>query len=234
MRRPQRVFNYFGSKVAAAKHYPAPKHDKIIEPFAGGAGYSLFHREKQVHLVDLNPDVIDAWLWLIKASAEEVRKLPLLTPGEAIPASLTRGQKLVLGWATSLVSASPQRILVPSSAKVPNSFWGENRREALASLVDQIRHWTAKCCSYEEIKNEKATWFIDPPYFGDVGQLYPFSDVNYEKLAEFCSSRKGQVIVCEGPEAVWLPFRPSHETPGALSPSTGRRDRSTERIWTSG
>ncbi len=232
MARPQRVFNYFGSKVMAAKHYPTPRYDKIIEPFAGGAGYSLLHREKQVHLVDVNPDVIDAWLWLIQASSNEVRKLPLLTPGEAIPASLTRGQKLVVGWATSLVSASPQRILVPSSARVPNSFWGSNRRSALASLVDQIRHWTAECGSYSQITNEEATWFVDPPYFGPVGQLYPFSTIDYEHLGAWCEEREGQVIVCEGPEATWLPFRPSHNTPGNLSPATGRRDRSAERIWT--
>ena len=37
------VLNYFGSKVSTAHKYPAPKHDLIIEPFAGGAGYSLCH-----------------------------------------------------------------------------------------------------------------------------------------------------------------------------------------------
>lgn len=39
------VLNYFGSKVSVAHKYPPPKHDIIIEPFAGGAGYSLCYDE---------------------------------------------------------------------------------------------------------------------------------------------------------------------------------------------
>ena len=45
------LFKWFGSKWLSSKHYPAPEHDVIFEPFAGSAGYSLRHHEKQFVLI---------------------------------------------------------------------------------------------------------------------------------------------------------------------------------------
>ncbi len=231
-RKPFRVMNYFGSKVASAKNYPEPQYDTIIEPFCGGAGYSLYHREKQVYLYDINEDVVDCWKWLIQASSKDVLDLPLLQPGEMIPESLSRGQKLVLGWSVSLVSANPQRFLVPSSKDVPGSFWCHNRRASLAKLVDEIRHWKVCGAMYSNLANRKATWFCDPPYQAQEGRAYPYSVVDYKHLGKWCKSRDGQVIVCEQEGADWLPFRTSHVTPGGLSPATAKRVRNQEVIWT--
>lgn len=36
-------FPYYGSMWNRARYYPAPQHDIVKEPFAGGAGYSLFY-----------------------------------------------------------------------------------------------------------------------------------------------------------------------------------------------
>lgn len=54
-------FNFYGGKWKAAPTYPAPKHDTIIEPFAGGAGYSLRHHERQVVLIDRDPVIAGIW-----------------------------------------------------------------------------------------------------------------------------------------------------------------------------
>jgi len=35
------MFSYYGSKSKIVDCYPAPRYDKIIEPFAGSARYSL-------------------------------------------------------------------------------------------------------------------------------------------------------------------------------------------------
>jgi site-specific DNA-adenine methylase len=37
------MFSYYGSKSKIVKYYPCPAHDKIIEPFAGSARYSLLN-----------------------------------------------------------------------------------------------------------------------------------------------------------------------------------------------
>jgi site-specific DNA-adenine methylase len=53
------VFSYYGSKTKLVHLYPPPKHDTIIEPFAGAAAYSLYgdHWQKQVILYDAYPKV---------------------------------------------------------------------------------------------------------------------------------------------------------------------------------
>jgi hypothetical protein len=36
-------FSYYGAKWGLGRHYSAPAHWTVVEPFAGSAGYSLFH-----------------------------------------------------------------------------------------------------------------------------------------------------------------------------------------------
>ena len=73
----------------------------------------------------------------------------------------------------------------------------------------------------------KATWFVDPPY-QEAGKHYRHgsSSINYERLAEWCVSRLGQVIVCEAYGADWLPF-------GLIADvkTTRKGKRSTEVVW---
>ena len=52
------------------------------------------------------------------------------------------------------------------------------------------------------------------------------NDIDYSALADWCHSRKGQVIVCENEGADWLPFERLCEQVGA-----NRAKRSMEVIW---
>jgi 16S rRNA G966 N2-methylase RsmD len=75
------------------------------------------------------------------------------------------------------------------------------------------------------IANVEATWFIDPPY-QKAGKYYTgHNKMDFEKLGEWCKSRKGQVIVCENQGADWLPFR-------FLTEHRGSMQKNTEVIWT--
>lgn len=230
-----RAFNYYGSKVRAAGNYSPPRFRQIVEPFAGGAGYSLAHRTHDVVLIDLNADVIDAWRYLIATPAADILALPLLQPGESVPADLPRGARLIIGWSVMLCGASPQGNLVPAAARVPTSFWGESRRAALASLSCEIRHWQAFRLGYRDVPNtdDDATWFVDPPYFGRAGSHYPHGSdaIDYAHLATWCKTRRGQVIVCEGPDAKWLPFRASHDHAAAPTADIVGRRRSVEMVY---
>lgn len=51
------LFKWFGSKWLSSKILPEPQCDTIIEPFAGGAGYSLRHSQKKVILVETDPHI---------------------------------------------------------------------------------------------------------------------------------------------------------------------------------
>ncbi len=44
--------------------YPPPKFDKIIEPFAGSARYSLKYWQKDVTLIDKYEVIVRTWKWL--------------------------------------------------------------------------------------------------------------------------------------------------------------------------
>jgi len=56
--------------------------------------------------------------------------------------------------------------------------------------------------------------------------------VDYERLASWCRTRKGQTIVCENEGATWLPFEPFLVTKANESKTGGKRSR--EAIWTGG
>lgn len=112
----------------------------------------------------------------------------------------------------------------------PKSYWGDECKRRLASQIDYIKHWCVICGSYDNIDNQEATWFIDPPYQKSCGRQYKFNEIDYTKLANWCRSRKGQVIVCEQEGADWLPFKPLTVAKG----SSGRQKGSLysrEVVW---
>ena len=65
-------WRYYGGKNRAAKWYPAPEHDTIVEPFAGAAGYSCRYSDRKVILIDKSPIIAGMWRYLIKASPAEI------------------------------------------------------------------------------------------------------------------------------------------------------------------
>jgi 16S rRNA G966 N2-methylase RsmD len=100
----------------------------------------------------------------------------------------------------------------------------------IASNVKNIRHWKIKHCSYADIPNVKAHWFIDPPY-QKAGTAYKCSskDINFDHLGSWCMDRKGTVIVCENRGAEWLPFRDFYSA--TATPGKGRTGVSHEVIF---
>jgi hypothetical protein len=222
-------FAYYGGKWRIAPRYPWPDFDTIIEPFAGSAGYALRYYGLKVQLFDANPIVVGVWDYLIRASREEVRSLPLIfdsvddvhAPQEA---------KWFIGFWMNAGVASPCK--KPSKwmrqGLKPHCFWGEYARDRISRQVDFIRHWSVREREFAEIENLKATWFIDPPYEA-AGRHYPFQVTDYVDLAAWSRTRYGQVIVCENEGASWLPFKPFHAA--KANSSSGRGKKSLEAAW---
>lgn len=229
-----RAINYYGAKANAAHRYPAPNYPMIVEPFAGGAGYSLAHRDSRVLLFDLSQDVIGAWRYLIETPGSEILRLPVLAVGQSIPAELPVGARLLIGFNTMISSSHAQSRLVKKAATRPRWFWGASRRRSLAALADEIKHWQAHVGSYCDLPQYECTWFIDPPYQGNAGRHYKHGSqaIDYAHLGEWCRDRRGQAIVCEGGSASWLPFQPLFEAKGFTHKAGGDRRLSTEVIWT--
>lgn len=231
-RLPPLLGRYFGSKWRNAPRYPGPRHDLIIEPFAGGAGYALAHHTKDVVLVEKAKWLADVWAWLISVPPEVIRALPIHEPGETIPAEVQGPARDWVGMWNAFGQARPQEKMVPSAAggngKYRGYFWCKNYRDRSAETVQQIRHWRIINASYRAIPTGEATWFVDPPYVGL--NHYGQGAIDYEHLGSWCLERRGQVIVCENEGADWLPFWPFRDS--HASPRGGKGRRSKEAICT--
>lgn len=199
-------FTYFGGKYRAAPRYDAPRHNTIIEPFAGSAGYSVRNHEKQVILYDVDPIIYGVWDYLIHAKPSEILALPSEVEHVNDIPGPQEARWLVGFW---LNKGRERPRLTPSKwmrLKIhPHSFWGDTIKERIASQVEHIRHWQVFNKSYEDAINQEATWFVDPPYV-KAGKCYRFNKVDYTHLAYWCRDRQGQTIVCEQFGAAWLPF----------------------------
>lgn len=212
MPRLRPFFTFYGAKFRAAKHYPTPECDVVVEPFAGAAGYSVNHYERQVILRDLDPVIAGTWRYLIQVDPEEVYALPDLEEGQTVDdLSVSPDARVLIGWWLNHGTSRPSK--TPSAwmrqGKHASSFWGEQIRERIASQVSEIRHWIVQDGSYSEAEDIEATWFVDPPY-QVAGKHYRHGSkgIDYADLADWCKARRGQLIVCEAEGADWLPFRP--------------------------
>lgn len=205
-------FTFYGGKHRAAKHYPPPLHDQIVEPFAGSAGYSLNYADHQVTLRDLDPVITATWGYLVSATADEIHALPDLEAGQSVgDLDISVGAQHLIGWWLNKGSAQPKRTPSTFMLNYPQGgpYWGQRVRDRIAAQLEHIRHWTVGYGPYESVPNREATWFIDPPY-RLAGKHYRFGSagIDYDALGRWCKTREGQVIVCEADEADWLPFRP--------------------------
>lgn len=200
------MFSYLGSKSKIIKLYPKPENDLIIEPFAGSARYSLEYFEKDVKLFDNNQLIVDIWNYLISASEKDILNLPDIDSHVSIDNYyyLTPTEKALIGFNLARGKAKPRKI------GHGQNNWNQNKIK-IASQLYKIRHWKIEYSDYQNINNELATWFIDPPYkdtqIKSNSDRYPTGDgIDYEYLGNWCINRNGQVIVCEGGTANYLPF----------------------------
>lgn len=220
------MFSYYGSKTNFINLYPPPKFGKIIEPFAGTARYSLKYFDRDVLLVDKYETIINIWKWLQKCSIGDIKKLPRLTHNEKIADykfDCIEAENLC-GFLVGFSNKRPRK--TGSSKLSQRKNFMNFRINQIADSLHKIKHWDIQLGSFEQIPNQKATWFIDPPYNSPAGMRYVHSakEIDFNKLSGWCKSRLGQAIVCEGAKADWLPFK-------ALSAQRTNKKMSNEVIW---
>jgi hypothetical protein len=204
----RQFFRYYGSKFRTIRRYPGPVHDTVIEPCAGSAAYCTTHEPRNVILIEKNPKIAELWRYLIAATPEEIRALPAKFDGPVSRLDVPDGAKHLIGMWCSTASTGPRQTLTRAARRYPAYYWCAHTRDRIASQVDRIKNWRVIQGEYHTAPDVEATWFIDPPYSNAAGALYPACIRDFSQLGTFCQSRKGQVIVCEGPQARWLPFRP--------------------------
>jgi len=213
------MFSYYGSKSKVVDYYPPPKYGKIIEPFAGSARYSLKYFDRDITLIDKYDVIVDVWNYLKNAKESDILGLPHMKTGDSIDNyNLSEIERKFMGFIVQ--SSSGMRRTV--------SPFIEDTTEGLKNIASQlfkIRNWNIILGDYLDLKNQEATWFIDPPYqFGGHEYKCSNKNINFKELAEWCKSRNGQVVVCENTKADWLPFLPMIEMKGC-------QFKTTEAIW---
>jgi site-specific DNA-adenine methylase len=216
------MFSYYGSKSKVVHLYPKPKFDKIIEPFAGSARYSLKYFDRDVLLVDKYEVIVKIWKWLQQASPKDILSLPVLNVGDKINRDDFDciEQAWFMGFIINQGVGMPRLTVSPFAEDAI-----ERQKKFAADNLFKIKHWKIELGSYEDIPNQEAAWFIDPPYqFGGEYYWTGNKHLNYPALADWCKAREGQIIVCENTKADWLPFYAMRELNGTIH-------QTTEAIW---
>jgi hypothetical protein len=217
------MFSYYGSKSKVVDYYPAPKHDLIIEPFAGSARYALKYWERDVIINDKYEVVARIWKFLQQCSPSDILGLPDLKRGDKIDS--VKFECIEMRWLMGFISG--RGLYMPASTV---SEWGETEiaraKKRIAADLYKIKHWHIYQGDYAVLPNVEATWFIDPPYVrGGHKYVHSSGDIEFDAFAEWCQLLQGQIIVCESSDAAWLPFVPLKR----MNTLTGN---TTEGIWT--
>lgn len=219
------MFSYYGAKTNIVNYYPPPKYGKIIEPFAGSARYALRYFDREILLVDKYDVIIKIWKYLQQCSESDILSLPKNIKHGTKLKELKwdcEEQRLLMGFIVSCGAEAPRNLVgYRKTTDRPNHInYTINR---IASNLFKIRHWVIIHGDYKEIKNELATWFIDPPYQVG-GAAYIENEINYDEIGTWCRSREGQIIVCENTKATWMDFTP-------IKKHRGTSKTTTEAVW---
>ncbi len=230
-------FSFFGSKWSASRYYPKPKHDLVVEPFAGSAGYSTFHNPKEVILIDKDPNIIAIWNYLTKVNEQEILSLPDVPLGGTVDdlSCIPQEAKLLIGFWIVRGAERPRK--TPGrwmkEGLSPNAYWGASARQRIASQISSIRHWHIMEGDYKDAPCVKATWFIDPPY-SVAGKTYRYNIDNHDEVGNWCRERLGQTIVCEKEGANWLPFESFRKLKATTRKNIVGGRTSKEVVWVCG
>jgi len=209
-------WSHFGSKARDAYRYPAPHFRLVVEPFSGSARYAFHHAVgHDVWVNDLDPETFQRWSFLTDAgaAARVSEHWPdYVRPGDTLrdlfggTASVPGLMDLAVGYATVGRGGTP----TPKTTRITPFAAGRwPTRRMVLSLIERVRRWKRTNHDYRELPNVEATWFIDAPYSSlTLGGRYRHGAqrLDFHELAEWCLSRRGQVIVCEAAGATWLPF----------------------------
>ncbi len=207
------LFKWFGSKWLSSKTLPKPEYETIIEPFAGGAGYSLRYASHKVTLCETDPHLKVLWRWLIAGATEdEIRQIPINVPeGTDIRSlGLSKGAETLLKTWQRTNNVGDCWTISPWGNK-PGQ-WTANTRARVAAEFGEVAHWCLSESGGLDLLSSKreATWFIDPPY--QYNYQYRSLPVDYTRLAALVRDNAGQRVVCEAlcaktsARPTWLPF----------------------------
>ena len=226
-------FGYFGAKNGLARYYPPPRYPLVIEPFAGAAGYTCYWarhgRVDHAILVDVNPHLVALWHRLQAMTAHDIHNIVIPPVG-----SKTRDPLVANGDQMMALLRGAERVVTSRMIKDRG-----HTKSRLLATQPHWGYWDISCGDYTSCPDYEATWFIDPPYRprpGSSGKMtaggysYRTAALDYDKLADWCLSRKGQVIVCEQMPADWLPFEPFRRQNNAVG--RGTRAIRTEAVFT--
>lgn len=208
------MFYYFGRKGRLAPLYPAPRLSLIIEPFAGSMAYTLHHHPNHALGIDVDANVAEAWRYICGLTSEQVAAYP----------EPVIGDRVFDRWAMMAAGSH-------GTSRAESYIWTERmardlRKQKRLALRHLDYAWRVEYRhdDYRSAPDVEATWFIDPPY-QNVRRGYERTALDYDELAAWCRSRRGQVIVCEQRGADWLPFQPLREIRGTTN------KRTTEVVW---
>lgn len=213
------LFKWFGSKWQSAKHYPAPNHDIIVEPFAGGAGFSLNYSDRRVVIWEDDPNLARLWTWLIsEANSQSILDIPCNLPVglDIRTLGLSEGQQLILKHWQRTNNVGDCWTISPWG-HLPGQ-WTENTRARVADQVGAVAHWEFR--QPIEIIDTPAHWFIDPPYLYNYRYRSSLGNFNYASLQSFVETinNKSKVVVCEAARKSdglipdYFAFNPSHRS----------------------
>lgn len=232
------AFTYYGGKSRLAHLYPSPEFRQVIEPFCGGASYSLRYADHDVWINDLDDRVIAIWRFLVEHPDAErwVDELPdVVVKGAHASGVVPDGAPTGLLWLAR--SEANQGTM---GAKGTNDMitslgvrcW-PRLKPRLKFWIPRIRHWRVTRVPAEDIPNIEATWFIDPPYSNAAGTRYihGLPPDSFDALGRWCRERRGQAIVCANAGETWLPFEPLTESRRGVR-SRYQKSETGEALWT--
>jgi site-specific DNA-adenine methylase len=209
------MFNYFGSKFLLAKTYQTPKHDVIVEPFAGSAQYAMYWMRQRSDitciLYDTDPMVIKSWNRMLAATPDEIVRWEMQV-GDPINDYIDKAN---YGGHNKI-----------ANDRIVANFYSAKYRWARTRAATDGRVVVIEG-DYTQAPDIEASWFVDPPYQHQGHHYEAGNDaINYTALSDWCQTRKGQVIVCEASPGDWLPFR-HHRIQNTNLRNTG----SQELVW---